>query len=142
MKDEIPYDELDPAMVRLCRTLNEFDGIATQESCQGFVDGHRHGKPWSVYFGFDGVPTLEGCAAIEFLVWLRREAQAAGFELELTVNSLAPYLNGVCQSMYFIIKCANRHPDELADFVRQMKKEAFLLPLQTGIMSSRQLPQK
>src|SRR5262245_52964908 len=95
---EVPYDEIEPAVRDLCRAINEFPGIVTCDSCQGLIDGHRPGEPWSVYFGCDRLASLEGYASIEFLVWLQREARAAGFrDLYVGVNAPPPYLNGICQ---------------------------------------------
>ena len=44
------YEELDPAIVELCRAINELPGLMTISSCQGFIDGHRKGEPWHVMF--------------------------------------------------------------------------------------------
>lgn len=135
MKNDIPNEELDPAVVELCRAINAFSGIETKESCQGFVDGHRPGKPWNVYFGFEGAPSLEGYAAIEFLVWLRRDAQAVGFDVEVAVNSFVPDPNHVGDSLYFVFRCKNRHPTEFADFIREMRARDFRSPSVTGTIS-------
>jgi hypothetical protein len=124
----IPYDEIDLAIRELCRAINEFPDIVTSDSCQGFVDGHRLGKPWSVYFKPNGLPTLDAYASIEFLAYIcGREAHAAGFDTRLGAAAPPPVLNGVCQSMYFYIECLNSHPDNFAGFVRKMRDEFFAL---------------
>jgi hypothetical protein len=127
---EIPYDDLDPAIVELCKAINEFPGIITTESCQGFIGDHRPGEPWAVYFNFDGLPNLDGYASVEFLVWVtKREAWAAGFDTAVLVNAPPPYLNGICQSMYYCLQCPNQHPDEFAKFLREMRDQLFHVPV-------------
>jgi len=125
---DVPYDQFDPEMVELCRVINEFPGIVTSSSCQGFLDDHRPGNPWHVYFECHGLPSLEGYASIEFLVYLKREARADGFDMDVGVSASAPVLNGVCQSMWFTIHCRNRHPNDYAAFLRKMRNEIFFIP--------------
>jgi hypothetical protein len=126
MTDETPYDEIDPAIVELCRAINEFPGIATMESCQGFVDGHRPGQPWAVYFGMAPDVTPAGYASIEFLTWVACDAAKSGWEIN--VYSPPPYLNEVCRSMYFILSSLNEHPDKAAAWIRKLKADCFYLP--------------
>jgi hypothetical protein len=128
--DELPVDELDPAIVELCRAINEFPDIRTSESCQGFVDDHRPGKPWAVYLGpSPSPPTPEGYSSLEFLVWLCRHiARDRGFDVSMRVNAPPPYLNGPGECMYFIIEGTNRHPDEFAAFIRDTRDHVFCLP--------------
>ena len=125
---DVPYADFDPEVVELCKTINEFPGIVTNSSCQGFLNDHRANEPWHVFFQCDGLPSLEGYASIEFLVYLLREARAAGFDIDIGVNSPPPMLNGICQSMYFTIMCRNRTPNEYAAFIRDMRKELFYIP--------------
>ena len=121
-------DRFDPAIVELCKSVNEFEGIRTTESCQGYIDGHRLNKPWMVLFEPDGLISHEAYCAIEFLAWIlgRREAGAAGFEVSLKLNSAAPYLNGPGRTMYFTIEGWNRHPDELAALIRDLRERCFV----------------
>jgi hypothetical protein len=128
--DALPADELDPAIVELCCTINEFPGIKTSESCQGFIDNHRPGEPWAVYFAPDpSPPTPEGYASIEFLAYAcGNEAKVAGFDVRIGLNAPPPALNGPGRCLYFTIKGMNRHPDEFAAFLRQMRDMCFALP--------------
>lgn len=126
---DIPYEEIEPAIRELCHAINEFPGIITSDSCQGHIDEHRPGEPWAVYFSCDGPVSLEGYASIEFLVWLQREARAAGLkDLFVGVNAPPPYLNGICQSMYFYVEGSEGHPDDLAKLIREMRSQLFYLP--------------
>jgi hypothetical protein len=129
---DVPYDDFDPEIVGLCKLINEFPGIVTSSSCQGFLNNHRPEEPWHVYFECDGLPTLEAYASIEFLVYLRREALASGFDICIGVYAPPPILNGLCRSMYFTIECKNRHPDDYAAFIRDMRKEIFFIPDTSG----------
>jgi hypothetical protein len=51
-KEQIPYVELDPAVVKLCRVISEFPGIMTLGSCQatsmGTAAKMNHGRYCSV----------------------------------------------------------------------------------------------
>ena len=124
----LPETKLDPAMVRLSREVNRLPGIATSESCQGFIDGHRPEEPWSVHFGPTGTPSVKAYASLEFLVWFVHPARHAGFNLSVAVNSPPPYLNGPGESMYFVLECKNKHPDELADLLHNLVTDLFFLP--------------
>lgn len=125
----MPYDDFDPEVIELCKTINEFPGIITSSSCQGFLNGHRADEPWHVFFQCDGLPSLEGYASIEFLVYLRREAIADGFDIQIGVAAPPPMLNGICESMYFTIECRNRTPNEYAAFIRRMRENLFYIPI-------------
>jgi hypothetical protein len=128
---DVPYDQIEPAIRELCRAINEFPGVVTSGSCQGHLDGHRPGEPWQVYFSCNGLASLEGYASIEFLVWLQSEARAAGFkDLFVGVCAPPPYLNGVCESMYFFYECTEGHPDDLAKLIRELRDELFVTPQQ------------
>jgi Methyltransferase TYW3 len=131
---EIPYETFDPAIVALCRAINEFPGIVTVESCQGSIDGHRKtedGQPaqWSVHIAPHPKITLAGYCSLEFLAWvLGKEASAAGFDVVFGLKSPPPYLNEPGQAAYFYIHGVNRHPDELAQLIKKMREERFALP--------------
>jgi hypothetical protein len=123
------YADFDPAIVELCRTIKEFPGIATSESCQGFIDGHRPDRPWAVYFGPQRRMTFAAYCSIEFLAWLKgKEASAAGFDVSLRLHSAPPYLNNPGNTAYFVIEGRNRHPDEFAAFIRDMREKCFFVP--------------
>jgi hypothetical protein len=78
----------------LCAAIDEFPGIVTTCSYQDLVGGHRPGTSWTVHFSCGEAPTRQGYASLEFLVWLQREARAAGFsDLFVGVNAPPPYLN-------------------------------------------------
>jgi hypothetical protein len=127
-KDYLPYDQFDPEIVELCKTINEFPGIVTTSSCQGFLNDHQPDQPWHIFFQFDGLPTLEGYASLEFLIYIRRGAIADGFDLEVGVDAALPAANGVCQSMYYFYECANRHPTQLSTFIRSIRDKLFYIP--------------
>lgn len=92
LDDVLPVGELDPAVVELCRAINEFPDIKTSESCQGFIDDHRPGRPWSIYFApHPSPPTSDGYASLEFLVWLCHYiAHDRGFDVSVRLNAPAP----------------------------------------------------
>ena len=129
--DVLPVGELDPAVVELCRAINEFPDIRTSDSCQGFIDDHRPGEPWAVYFAPHPSPPTPGAyAAVEFLVWLCRSvARDRGFDVSVELNAPPPYLNGPGECLYFIIKGRNRHPTEFAQFIREARDNVFCLPV-------------
>jgi hypothetical protein len=129
--DELPVNELDPAIVELCQAINEFPGLRTYESCQGFVDGHRLGEPWAVYFQpTPSPPTPDGYTSLEFMTWLCcYTARDRGFDVSMELNAPPPYLNGPGECMYFIIKGRNRHPTEFAQFIREVRGRVFCLPV-------------
>lgn len=124
----VNYNLMDPAIRELCRTINQFPGIITSSSCQGFVDGHRPGDPWTVHFRCRGAPSLQGYASIEFIVSMQREARAAGFKVSVACNAPPPALNGVCQSLYFVLNGARRHPTEFSDLLSRARAEFFTYP--------------
>jgi len=125
---DVPYDQFDPEVVELCKTINEFPGIVTFGSCQGFINDHHAGEPWHVHFGCDGLPTLEGFASLEFLVYVKREAMADGFDLYVGVGAPPPMMNGICKSLYFFYECNTRHPTDFATFLRDMRDKFFCIP--------------
>ena len=133
------YETFDPAIVDLCRAVNEFPDIQTSDSCQGFVDDHREGEPWSVYFApRPSPPTPAGYASIEFLVYLcGRPARDDGFDVRVRVNAPPPLLNGPGQCLYFIIEGIKRHPNEFAAFVRERGDFRILPATQTMMKNSR-----
>jgi hypothetical protein len=130
LDDELPVG-LDPAVVELCHAINEFPGLRTRESCQGFVDGHRPGEPWAVYFQpTPSPPTPDGYTSLEFMTWLCcYTARDRGFDVSVELNAPPPYLNGPGECMYFIIKGRNRHPTEFAQFIREVLGLVFCLPV-------------
>jgi hypothetical protein len=127
-KNEPPYHHLDAHTRQLCEALTEFPGIKTIDSCQGFIEDHRPGKPWHVYFQPVPPITPAAYASIEFIVSQRREARASGFDIYIEAGSPPPALNGIGESLYFVIKCANDHPDRFAAFLREMRRKFFILP--------------
>jgi 5-methylcytosine-specific restriction endonuclease McrA len=107
-----PSAKFDEAIVELCKAINEFPGVATSDSCQGFIDNHRPGEPWSVYFAPQpSPPSRQGYAALEFLVYLcGSEAHAAGFDVRVGLNAPLP-LHAPGECLYFFIKGYDRHPE-------------------------------
>jgi hypothetical protein len=113
----IPYGELDPAIVPLCRLLNdEFPGIQTSESCQGFVDGHQPGKPWGVYFRLDRRIRHVQTAldSLELLAWMVNSDLARArpeWGISLGLNAAPPTWN--YRPLYFWLHGESAHPDDL-----------------------------
>ena len=115
---------VDPEIIGLCRAVNEFPSIRTDESCQGFVNDHRPGVPWAVYYRpHPSPPTRTGYKSIEFITYAcGSEASAAGFDVRHRMNAPPPLLNGPGTCLYFIIEGIKRHPNEFAAFLRKMRK--------------------
>jgi hypothetical protein len=124
----ILYEKIDPAVRDLCLAINEFPDIRTSNSCQGFIDGHRPGEPWTVFFRPQSLPSLEAYASIEFLASLKRQAAFAGFDVLMSCNSGPPYLNGIGRSLYFVLTGSKGHPAAFAELVRDAREMQFSLP--------------
>ena len=125
-----PYEELDPAIVELCRVINEFPDTFTIDSCQGFIDGHKPDEPWSVFFKPDFPASFDAYSVIEFLAWVINGgvAYGEGFKVKLHLNSTPPGFNAPGETMYFFIQGYNRHPDEFAVWLRKVRDSNLVLP--------------
>jgi hypothetical protein len=75
------------------------------ESCQGFIDDHRPGKPWAVHFAPQpSPPTPQGYTSLEFLAWLCCHiARDRGFDVGIRVNAPPPYINGPSTCMNYAL---------------------------------------
>jgi len=101
----IPYDELDPPIVPLVRTLNGFPGIETLGCCAGHetpLSGNSApADEWWVTFTLEpadpsalvAIPTPEAWVSLEFLAYMREQLQHAGHELALRPYAPPPFLN-------------------------------------------------
>ena len=122
------YETIDPGIARLCRFINEnFPGLQTTDSCQGWVDGHRPGEPWQVYVRLDVEDPANLAEAVEslaYLAWLTNGA-ATRMQVNMHLNSAPPYLND--PAPYFYIESSTVNPD---DFLRQTQQVlAIVAPL-------------
>ncbi len=108
----------------LCSAIGEFPGLAVLQAAVPAVPR----KPWQVFIGCRDRPGPVGYASLEFLVWLQREARAAGFcDLFIEVDAPPPHLNGVGRSMYFVLGGRVGEPDELAHLIRRLRLRLFAL---------------
>jgi len=126
-----PYEEMDPAIVELCRVINDFPDIITIGSCQGSIDGHKpNDEPWVIFFKPLFPATFDAYSVIEFLAWVINGGVAydEGFKVKLHLNSAPPGLNGPGDTLKFFIEGYNRHPDEFAALIRKMRDSCFILP--------------
>jgi hypothetical protein len=144
LDDVLPVGELDPAIVELCRVINEFPGLWTRESCQGFVDGHRPGKPWEVYFQpTPSPPTPDGYTSLEFMAWLCcYTARDRGFDVSVELNAPPPYLNGPGECMYFIIKGRNRTQPSLRSSSARCGVGSFVCRLEMTMHNNHQMTKR
>jgi len=116
------YETIDPAIAPLCRFINEdFPGIPTTSSCQGWIDGHRRGEPWRVYVSLDLDDLAAGVESLAYLAWLTNGG-GTGLLVTMHVNSPPPYLND--PAPYFYIESNTVHPDE---FMRAVEKVRTIL---------------
>jgi hypothetical protein len=124
----INYDELDPKVVKLCRTINDgfaFGGLFTISSCEGHEEpGHqRDGHEWHVLFQLevdeDSRPTVEAWMSLEFVSWCMRNWWEQNCHLDVWAR--APHLNTPGQDIRFSIEGVRPvEPDELADNLTEM----------------------
>lgn len=133
IKSRIPYGEFDPQVVELCRAVNEFPGIVTTESCQGYINDHRPDEPWTVFFAPNGPVTSAAYCSIEFLVYLLngcgiQQDGHKGFKATVCLNSADPGMNGPGATLYWFIEGTGRHPNELATAIREQRKKWFYVP--------------
>ena len=140
----IPYEELDPPIVGLVRTINEIPGIHTNSSCSGHEEDH--GDPpdrWHVGFGLDTEgpddpwPTPDAWLSLEWLVWFVNGNLRRGTGIEVTVNAPPPWLNEAGVSIYFMLEGARgergMEPDEFAaELVRTWNKTPWASDEQEG----------
>lgn len=111
----VPYAEMDPATVPLCRLINsKFPGLQTTSSCQGFVDGHRPGEPWGVYFRIDRRVRhiRDAVDSLELLTWMINGDLRRAHRVHVGINSYPPSWNK--WPLYFYLKGEAIHPDDVA----------------------------
>jgi hypothetical protein len=103
--EEPSYDELDPPIVPLVRTLNEFPGIRTFGSCGGHetpVTGNSApADEWWILFdlepadpaGLIAVPTPDAWVSLEFLSYVVSSLRETDHEITLFPYAPPPFLN-------------------------------------------------
>lgn len=120
-------DELDPAIHELQLAIASFPGLICSASYWHPEDRGSPKARWCAHFRPRARPTMSAYAAIEFIASLKREAQAAGFDIELTCNAFPPALNGLCTSLYFVLEGRTGDPGRFAQWLLRMKR-LLLLP--------------
>lgn len=106
MAAQIPYEQLDRAIVRLVRQLNDFPGVITLGSCAGHEDPQGGGAwpadRWYVTFELAAAspeslvqsPSEEAWLSLEFLTWaINADLARQGSLVQLRPSSPPPYLN-------------------------------------------------
>lgn len=135
-RDDVPYDELDPNIVWLVRTLNAFDGIRTIGSCGGHTDPDLTKGQWpegTWYIAFEVARDDDGWFALEFLAWLidRKGREIWPYNQEhhlgIGVTSPPPW-HAPGESMYFGIEGHGIDPNEVADWIDEMQKRHYTPP--------------
>lgn len=131
----VPYDELDPPVVRLCRAINALPGVQTIGSCGGHEEGGMlPANQWSVGLyveqGGDDRPTYPGWLSLEFLAWAIRDFGRAQHRVQMGALSVAPYLNEPGRMLTFIIEgwrdgSGGVEADYVADGLGKMTDELF-----------------
>jgi hypothetical protein len=104
--DHIPYEDLDPPVVELVRSLNRLPGIEPITACGGHSEPVSEGSlpadRWMVGFHLEAwdpgalvaVPTREGWVSLEWLAWLiNDETDYPALGMEVPINR--PYRPGV-----------------------------------------------
>ena len=121
MVDTTPYDELDEAVMSLCRVVNglAFGGLFTTGSCGGHESGERDPAYWQVTFQLeveDDRPTAEAWLSLEFLAWSLRSVRDR--EIWLEPWARAPHLNEAGRDLRFTIEGTRpMEPNDLAKWI-------------------------
>jgi hypothetical protein len=142
---EVPYEELDPPVVKLVRVLNEeFDGFATIGSCGGHEDGkpgeiHAPADEWWVTFELEPAdpnadttaPSADAWTDLEFLVyWLGRMRTEKGSAVRVEPYAPPPHMNFPGRMLRFEMvgyrsETDGVEPDEVAAWIRQGFDELY-----------------
>lgn len=139
----IPYDEFDPPIVPLARTLNGLPGIRTLSSCGGHEEptnaSAATAEHWYVSFelapaneqAFVRTPTPEAWLTLEFLAWEISDHRRAARSVELGPIAHPPWLNRPGRMLQFQIDGwrdgdGGIEPDDLADAIERHVGSGFL----------------
>ena len=130
---ELPYHLFDPAVVSLCKAVNEFPGLCTIDSCQGFIDDHKKGIPWLICLQPHPQITFAGYCSIEFLAWaLLPRATPPELKVAFGLHAYPPHHNTPGRAAYFWIEGKKGHPDRLAEHIRELRSAYFRVPTQSS----------
>lgn len=125
-KKGIPYDELDPNIVKLVQALNHYPGVMTVGSCGGHevISNPSQWQAGTWYVKFNSPSGRLGWYLLEHLAWvLNEDFRGSGRSVILLPISPPSYLNKVGQSLHFVIEGYDgENPDELADFLDSTRK--------------------
>jgi hypothetical protein len=127
----IPYDELDPNIVKLVRVLNLYPGLTTVGSCGGHevITNPSQWEAGTWYVKFDLPIEASSWYVLEHLAWaINNDYRRSGGNLVLLPTSAPPYLNLPGQCLSFVIEGRDyENPDTLADFLEKVLED--LTPL-------------
>jgi hypothetical protein len=101
LSSQVPWDELDPPVVELCRAINALPDVATVASCGGHEPAAMSGasapaNEWWVSYQVvldDERPTEMGWHSLEFLAWAFREMMRGGLAIRPMYHASPPFLN-------------------------------------------------
>jgi hypothetical protein len=128
---QVPYRQLDPAIVPLVRVLNRFPAVHTIGSCGGHDEPdaiQADAGAWWVTFAVDH--TQAGWVSLEFLAWAINRALAS--PVVLTPNSYPPFLNWPGRELLFVLElpipCEVPHtsPAGLADWLTDLRRQFYV----------------
>ncbi len=120
-------DGMPPEHRRLGHVLNALPQVlvsiwGAEDEDDWYVSWHiRPAEPYSTVF--DAGPHRDGWATTEWLVWLLRDYQRAGYDIDQYVTSPPPFLNEPGESLSFVVRFGRRGDGksvdsiELADYV-------------------------
>lgn len=127
-RDETPYQELDPPVVKLCWTLNWL-GVRTLGSCGGHDEGGElPAHEWRVTFacdiGRDNRPLRSAWLAAEFIAWAVRDLARANLAIRLDAWAPPPWLNEPARALRFEISGRRGprggiEPDDVAEHIER-----------------------
>lgn len=125
-KKGVPYDEIDPNMVKLVQALNRYPGVMTVGCCGGHkvITNPSQWQAGTWYVKFTLPSGKFGWYLLEHLAWvINEDYRGSGRNVILLPTSAPPYLNTVGQCLRFVIEgYNNENPDELADFLDATRK--------------------
>jgi hypothetical protein len=131
----IPYKEMDPPIVTVCRAFNAYPGLHTVSSCGGHEKGGvLPADQWEVALQVEldegHRPTLRGWVSIEFIAWVLRDFARSGDgrELELTAESAPPFLNRPANTLTFWVwgRRPSTLPDDVAQHLDYCRRELYV----------------
>ena len=124
MTKAIPYDQIDPGIVKLVKALNSFDSIRTTGSCEG----HDQDAAWDVRFRVQH--DEDGWFALEFITWCVDDYSRYGHLVDMGLRAFPPYQTVPGKALYFFIMGVRRkeNPDDLAGWIEQTKEDCYITP--------------